>query len=85
MIHQPRFSRVEFVAKKKITRRENFLTRMEEVIPRTRLMAVIEPHYPQGKRGRPPIGLERMLRRCFLQQWYDLANVVISARARVAG
>ena len=34
-------------------------------------MAVIEPHYPKGgKRGRPPIGLERMLRMYFAQQWY---------------
>ncbi len=47
---------------------------MEEVIPWARLLAVIEPHYPQGKRGRPPIGLERMLRVYFLQQWYGLAD-----------
>jgi IS5 family transposase len=47
---------------------------MEEVIPWTRLLTVIEPHYPQGKRGRPPIGLERMLRVYFLQQWYGLAD-----------
>ena len=37
-------------------------------------MAVIAPHYPQGERGRPPIGIERMLRIYFLQQWYGLAD-----------
>jgi IS5 family transposase len=47
---------------------------MEEVIPWAKLLAVIEPHYPKGERGRPPIGLERMLRVYFLQQWYGLAD-----------
>jgi transposase, IS5 family len=74
MIHQTSFSQVEFADKKKITRREKFLTRMEEVIPWAKLLAVIEPHYPKGERGRPPIGLERMLRVYFLQQWYGLAD-----------
>ncbi len=74
MIHQTSFSQVEFADKKKITRREKFLARMEEVIPWSRLLTVIEPHYPKGERGRPPIGLERMLRVYFLQQWYGLAD-----------
>ena len=74
MIHQPSFSQVEFADKKKTTRREKFLARMEEVIPWAPLLAVIEPFYPKGERGRPPIGLERMLRVYFLQQWYGLAD-----------
>ncbi len=74
MTHQPSFAHAEFAAKKKVTRREKFLARMEEVIPWPQLLAVIEPFYPQGKRGRPPIGLERMLRVYFLQQWYALAD-----------
>src|SRR5450756_1544590 len=74
MTHQPSFAHAEFAAKKKVTRREKFLARMEEVIPWAQLLAVIEPFYPQGKRGRPPIGLERMLRVYFLQQWYALAD-----------
>jgi len=74
MTHQPSFSQAEFATKKKITRREKFLAGMEEVIPWARLLAVIEPHYPKGKRGRPPVGLERMLRVYFLQQWYGLAD-----------
>lgn len=74
MTHQPSFARAEFATKKKTTRREKFLTRMEAVIPWAQLLAVIEPFYPKGKRGRPPIGLERMLRVYFLQQWYGLAD-----------
>jgi transposase, IS5 family len=37
-------------------------------------VALIEPHYPKGLRGRPPVGIERMLRIYFLQQWYALAD-----------
>ena len=79
MTHQPSFAHAEFAAKKKVTRREKFLARMEEVIPWKQLLAVIEPFYPQGKRGRPPIGLERMLRVYFLQQWYALADAALEA------
>ena len=74
MTHQPSFAQAEFADKKKITRREKFLTRMEAVIPWPKLLAVSEPFYPKGERGRPPIGLERMLRVYFLQQWYGLAD-----------
>ncbi len=74
MTHQTTFAHAEFAAKKKTTRREKFLARMEEVIPWAQLLAVIEPHYPKGRRGRPSIGLERMLRVYFLQQWYGLAG-----------
>ena len=77
MNHQPSFSQVEFAAKKKTTRREQFLARMEKLIPWSQLLAVIEPFYPKGERGRPPVGLERMLRVYFLQQWYGLADEAI--------
>ena len=74
MKQQTTFAHAEFTAKKKQTRRERFLARREEVIPWAQLLAVIAPHYPKGERGRPPIGLERMLRAYFLQQWYALAD-----------
>ena len=74
MTNQTSFAHAEFAAKKKSTRRERFLERMEEVIPWAQLLGVIAPHYPKGERGRPPIGLERMLRVYFLQQWYALAD-----------
>jgi len=68
------FAQSEYAGKKKVTRRERFLGEMEQVVPWARLCAVIEPHYPSGKRGRPPMGIERMLRIYFLQQWYALAD-----------
>ena len=74
MTNQTTFAHAEFAAKKRSTRRERFLARMEAVIPWAQLLAVIAPHYPKGGRGRPPIGLERMLRVYFLQQWYALAD-----------
>jgi len=74
MEQQLSFAHSEYAGKKKVTRRERFLGEMEKVVPWTRLCAVIEPHYPKGERGRPPIGLERMLRIYFLQQWYSLAD-----------
>lgn len=72
--HQTSFSQAEFADKKKTTRREKFLAGMEAIIPWPSLLAVLEPFYPKGERGRPPIGLERMLRLYFLQQWHGLAD-----------
>ena len=74
MEKQMSFAQSEYAGKKKVTRRERFLGEMELLVPWARLCAVIEPHYPQGKRGRPPMGIERMLRIYFLQQWYGLAD-----------
>ena len=74
MERQTSFAQSEFAAKKKQTRRERFLADMEKAVPWQRLVALIEPFYPQGKRGRPPLGVERMLRVYFLQQWYGLAD-----------
>lgn len=75
---QTSFARAEYEKKKKRTRREVFLEKMEQVVPWTRLVEVIEPYYPKsGKRGRQPIGLERMLRMYFVQQWYALADEAV--------
>ena len=74
MEKQMSFAQSEYAGKKKVTRREKFLAEMEKVVPWARLVGVIEPHYPKGERGRPPVGIERMLRLYFLQQWYGLAD-----------
>ncbi len=68
------FSQVEFEGKKRLTRRERFLAEMEQIMPSAELLAVVEPHYPKGARGRPPIGLARMLRVYFVQQWNGLSD-----------
>jgi transposase, IS5 family len=71
---QGSFSQAEYAGKKKQTRRDKFLAEMEQVVPWARLVERLRPFYPKGERGRPPIGLERMLRIHFLQQWYGLAD-----------
>jgi IS5 family transposase len=71
---QGSFSQAEYAGKKKQTRRDRFLAEMEQVVPWARLVERLRPLYPKGERGRPPVGLERMLRIHFLQQWYGLAD-----------
>lgn len=56
------------------TRREEFLSTMDKIVPWADLCAVIEPYYPKKGNGRPPIGLERMLRIHFLQHWFNMAD-----------
>ena len=58
----------------KVTKREKFLSEMDQVIPWSRLIEVIKPHYPEAGNGRPPMGLAKMLRIYFLQQWYNLSD-----------
>lgn len=73
MTHQPGFSQAGFADKKKITRRAKFRVRMEAILPWPRLLAVMEPFYPTGERGRPPVGLERLVRMSFRQPGDGLA------------
>ena len=60
---------------RKPTRRDEFLKTMEAIVPWSALCEVIEPHYPKAGNGRPPIGLERMLRIHFIQHWFNLADL----------
>lgn len=63
---------------RKPTRREQFLAEMEQVIPWRDLCKVIYPFYPkQQGSGRPPVGLERMLRIHFLQHWFNLSDPAV--------
>lgn len=74
MGEQRTFASVAWSQKGKVTRRERFLAEMDAVIPWTTLIALIEPHYPKAGRGRQPLGLEKMLRIYFLQQWFNLSD-----------
>ena len=56
------------------TRRAIFLEEMEQVVPWRELCALVEPYYPKPGNGRPPVGVERMLRIYFLQQWFNLSD-----------
>lgn len=62
---------------RKQTRRAEFLAVMEQVVPWADLCALIEPFYPKAGNGRPPVGLERMLRIHFLQHWFSLSDPAV--------
>lgn len=71
---QKTFSDMAWDSKKKRTRREVFLSEMDAVIPWDRLIQLIEPYYPKGEGGRPPMPLPVMLRIYFMQQWFNLSD-----------
>jgi len=58
----------------KKTRRTEFLEEMEQVVPWPELCALVEPYYPKAGQGRPAVGVERMVRMYFVQQWFDLSD-----------
>ena len=58
----------------KRTRKREFLDEMRRVVPWSRLIALIEPHYPKGKTGRPPFPVATMLQIHFMQQWFGLSD-----------
>ena len=64
-----------FESYRKPTRRDEFLKTMDAIVPWGALCEVIDPHYPKAGNGRPPIGLERMLRIHFIQHWFNLADL----------
>ena len=60
---------------RKPTRRDEFLRTMDALVPWVALCEEIAPHYPKAGNGRPPIGLQRMLRIHFIQHWFNLADL----------
>ena len=58
----------------KKSRREQFLEEMEAAMPWAELVSLIEPHYPKGETGRPPVGLSLLLRLYFVQHWFALSD-----------
>jgi len=72
---QTSFSELEYSLKKKQTRRDRFLAEIEAVTPWAALEKTLVPFYPSsGGRGRPPIGLARMLRMYVAQQCFGLSD-----------
>ena len=75
---QQTFAAASFEQCRKPTRRERFLAEMARVIPWEDLAGVIAPFYPKAEgAGRPPVGVERMLRIHFLQQWFNLSDPAV--------
>jgi hypothetical protein len=67
----------EFERYAKAIRRAVSLADMEQVVPSSALCSLIEPFYPKPGNGRPPVGVERMLRIYFLQQWFNLSDPAV--------
>ena len=65
---------MDFSEHGRVTRKAKFLIEMDALVPWQALCELIEPHYPKAGNGRPPVGLERMLRIHFLQLWFNLAD-----------
>jgi IS5 family transposase len=78
-------ARVGFERYAKTTRRATFLAEMDHVVPWLTLFRMIEPLYPKSGNGRPPIGVERMLRIYFLQQWLILSDPAVEEALRFTG
>lgn len=77
-MQQQTFAEVSFEQYRKPTRRERFLDEMNRVVPWAELVAVIERVYPKAEGpGRPPVGVERMLRLHCLQQWFNLSDPAV--------
>lgn len=71
---QPSLSDVEYSRRRRVPKREEFLTMMDQVIPWTQWVGLIRPHYYNNKRGRRPIPIETMLRMYLLQVWFHLSD-----------
>ena len=71
---QETFSDIEYSSRKRRTKRDEFLEIMDKIIPWDEWVSFIAPFYPSGKRGRPPKGIEKMLRMYLLQVWFHLSD-----------
>ena len=74
MARQTTFSDIESASRRRTTKRDEFLRRMDAAIPWAALVELVKPHYFAGKRGRKPVGIERMLRMRFLQLRFNLSD-----------
>jgi len=77
-MQQQTFAEVTFERYRKSTRRERFLDEMNRIVPWADLAAAIEPVYPKTEGpGRPPVGVDRMLRIHCLPQWFNLSDPAV--------
>ena len=74
MSEQPTFADLDYQHKRRKTRREEFLERMDSLIPWLRLEERIRPHYFRAERGRRPYPLSVMLRVHIVQLCYNLSD-----------
>lgn len=74
MTNKPSFSDLAYRSKKKVTRKQRFLEKMDEVLPWEPLLKPILSKYPKSRKGRRPVPARVMLRIYLMQQWYGLSD-----------
>lgn len=74
MEKQLNFTDMEYSTRRRMTKREEFLNKMDHFLPWMQWVELIRPYYPSGKRGRPPQEIEVMLRMLLLQVWFNLSD-----------
>ena len=74
MEKQLNFTDMEYSNRRRTTRREEFLNKMDQLLPWVQWVELIRPYYPSGKRGRPPREINVMLRMLLLQVWFNLSD-----------
>jgi len=74
---QQTFTDYEYSNRKRQTKRDEFLKIMNDIIPWDEWVAYIVPYYYANKVGRPPRGIETMLRMYLLQSWFNLSDEAV--------
>lgn len=73
---QMNFTDLEYINRRKKTRREIFLEEMNSLMPWDKWSDLVRPYYPTGGRGRKPQDISRMLRMFMLKTWYNMSDSV---------
>ena len=68
------FSEFEYSHKKRQTKRELFLAKMEKVIPFVKWCDLIRPFYYEYGNGRRPVALEVILKMYFVSNWFCMSD-----------
>jgi len=74
MEQQLNFTDIEYSQRKRSTKRDEFLKKMDKIIPWSKWVELVRPYYFSNKRGRRPMEIETMLRMVMLQVWFNLSD-----------
>lgn len=74
-MEQLSFVDYEYTLRRKKTRRDTFLEKMNKLLPWEEWAEMVKPHYPTGSRGRKPESIPRMLKMYMLKYWFDLSDL----------
>ena len=74
MVQQLSFSSLETQHKKRTTRREEFLRKMDKIVPWSKIAELVKPYYYANHTGRRATQLDVIIRMYFLQTWFSLSD-----------